>query len=329
MLNFIIKSLKKKEEIKKRFKEKNIYGKIKNRLGGDCMGTPILRYYVFKDSLRFIHSNITYLQDTSNLVLFKYSLFYDAEEYYKIFHCLKKDIYKISTKIKENFFPFFKECVHNAYVHASEEEKLFCYYILISNITSSYITPYIQALASSKDKKESYIEKMIETYYFNKNEKLKLHRTNLAEYFFDSFGLTATDIHLLEKPIKRQFGFFCSKNYYLECYKSARFYYDHLARSATGIKRPLFFFYDAFLNHRKGKRKARQFLYPKRLDTTILNLVKESYPLKQQEVNYSLDELYQQILKESKRACDALNNYFTMNENIKALEKYFNIRTKD
>ena len=41
------------------------------------------------------------------------------------------------------------------------------------------------------------------------------------------------------------------------------------------------------------------------------------------EVTYSIDELYQVILKEVRRICDILNSYFTGNENLKPLEKYF------
>ncbi|MDE7264050.1 MAG: hypothetical protein K2N64_05265 [Anaeroplasmataceae bacterium] len=288
------------------------------------MSTPFIRYYLLKDSLRFIHSNITYMQDTSNSALFKYALFYDAEDFYKVIHPLKKDIYKISSKIKDNFFSFLKECLNNAYLHASAMEQLFCYYIFISHLVNLNIESYIEAFSSKKD----YAEKMIDTYFFNKNEKLKLHKTNIADYFFSSFQLSDEDIALLEKPIKRQFGFFCTKNYYLECYQSARFYFDHLANSQTGIKKLFYIFYDLILNHRKGKKKAKTFLYPKRIDTTILNLTKQDYTLLDTEVNFSLEELYQHLLKESRKACDLLNSYFTGNQNLKPLEKYFKVNEK-
>lgn len=281
-----------------------------------------LRYYVIKDSIRFINSNITYMQDTSNQALFKYALFLDANEFYKLMNPFKRDPYRISNKIKEQFPEFLKECINNAYLHASIPEQLFCYYLMISYVTNQYFLEYVTAFTSKK-KNKNYIEGMLETYYFNKNEKFKLHKANIADYFFDSFELNEDDITLLEKPIKRQFGFFCTRNYYLECYKSARFYFDHLAASKTGIKKPFYYLYDFFLNHRKTKRKARTFLYPRRLDTTILNLTKQEYTLKNMTVNYSLDELYQEILKECRKACDALNSYFTGNQNIKPLEKYF------
>ena len=286
------------------------------------MGYPFIRYYVIKDALRFINTNITYMQDISNTMLFKYALFYDAEEFYKLMSFHKIDSYQISSKIKNNFLPFLKEILHMAYVHASLEEQLFCYYIFISYIVNLYISDYIDDFHTKK-KDKAYIERMLETYFFNKNEKLKLHSINVADYFFDSFELSQTDINLLEKPIKRVFGFFCTKNYYLECYQSARFYYDYLSISKTGLKKPLFFLYDLLLNHRKYKKKARSFLYPKRLDTTILNLNNRSYMLQDLEVTYSIDELYQVILKEVRRICDILNSYFTGNENLKPLEKYF------
>lgn len=292
------------------------------------MNIHFIRYYIFKDSIRFIHSNIAYLQDTSNQALFKYALFYNIDSFYKIFNPFKKDPYQISVQIQNHFFDFLKECISNAYLHASLSEQLFCYYMLLSYVIDGYIKEYIYFI--SKDKKDpSYVERMLETYLFNKNEKIKLHKTNIADYFFDSFELSEEDIHLLEKPIKRQFGFFCTKNYFLECYLSARFYFDHLANSKTRIKKPLFFFYDMIFNHRKTKRKAKTFLYPKRLDTTVLNLTKKEYSLKETIVHYSFDELYKEILKECRRACDTLNSYFTGSQNIKPLEKYFEKYTKE
>lgn len=267
------------------------------------------------------------MQDTSNHALFKYALFSDVNSFYKLIHPFKIDTYQISNKINTHFESFLKECVNNAYYHADLSEQLFCYYLMISHVANSFLKEYICALTTKK-KKKNYIEAMIETYFFNKNEKLKLCKTNIADYFFDSFELNENDIALLEKPIKRQFGFFCTKNYYLECYQSARFYFDHLATSKAAIKKPFFFLYDLLLNHRKTKRKAKTFLYPKRLDTTVLNLTKQEYTLHDKIVNYSLDELYQEILKEARRACDVLNSYFTGNQNLKPLEKYFSNMNK-
>ncbi|MDE7106585.1 MAG: hypothetical protein K2O22_05415, partial [Anaeroplasmataceae bacterium] len=103
------------------------------------MSIPFVRYYVLKDSLRFIHSNITYMQDTSNQALFKYALFYEASTYYKIFNPFKKDPYNISEKIHKQFQGFLKECIHNAYIHASMAEQLFCYYLMVSYVTEQYM----------------------------------------------------------------------------------------------------------------------------------------------------------------------------------------------
>lgn len=286
-----------------------------------------LKYYSIKDSIRFINSNITYLQDTSNQTLFKYALFYNIDKFYKLMNPFKIDPYQISNKIKNQFPSFLKECISNAYYHADPKEQLFCYYLLIAYISEQFIKDYIEAFVSKK-KNENYIEKMIETYLFNKNEKMKLHKTNIADYFFSSFELTPSDIALLEKPIKRQFGFFCTKNYFNSCYQSAKFYFDHLANSMTGIKKVFYTTYDLTLNHRKTKQKAKTFLYPHHLDTTILNLTKQEFTLKNKIVTYSFDELYQEILKECRRGCDILNCYFTGNQNLKPFNKYFNTNFK-
>lgn len=262
------------------------------------------------------------MQDVSNSSLFKYALFYDIDDYYKFNNPFKKDPYTISKQIKANFIPFLKDCLEHAYLHADAKEQLFCYYLLFSYVTEKYMDGYIQAFISSKNKK-SMVEKMLETYFFNKNEKLKLSKTNIADYFFSSFELSISDFNLLEKPIKRQFGFFCIKNYFKECYLSARTYFDHYANHWIGLKKIGYFFYDFFFNHRKGKPKASTYLYPKKLDTKILNLTKHPFMLKNKEVSYSIDELYQELIKETRRAADALNSYFTGNQNLKPLEKYF------
>ncbi len=292
------------------------------------MSYTFIRYYAIKDSIRFINSNMTYMQNLSNQVLFKYAMFWDIDQYYKIRSPFKKNPYQINTKITHHFECFLKEALHTAYMHASIEEQLFCYYLLISYVVEEHMTDYVQAFVE-KRKRKAYIDHMLETYFFNKNEKIKLHKTNVADYFFDSFELNLSDINLLEKAIKRQFGFFCTKNYYLECYRSARFYFDHLARSTTGMKKPIYFIYDLFFNLRKSKKRARTYLYPKRLDTTVLNLTKKEFALHDQTVAYTMDELYQVILKESRRACDALNSYFTNNEAIKPLEKFFQKNKKE
>ena len=55
-----------------------------------------------------------------------------------------------ALKIKNNFLPFLKEILHMAYVHASLEEQLFCYYIFISYIVNLYISDYIDAFHTKK-----------------------------------------------------------------------------------------------------------------------------------------------------------------------------------
>lgn len=261
------------------------------------------------------------MQDVSNQSLFKSALFYNIDDFYKFTNPFKKDPYSLSKQIKQNFVPFLKECLEYAYLHADAQEQLFCYYLLISYVTELYMNGYVEAFSSKKNK-PLHVEKMLETYFFNKNEKLKLHKTNIADYFFDSFELTESDLNVLEKPIKRQFGFFCAENYYKECYLSAKTYFEYYANSKTGLKKVFYTLYDFFLNHRKGKPKARSYLYPKKLDTTLLNLTKAPFMLKNKEVMYSIDELYQELIKECRRACDALNSYFTGNQNLKPLDKF-------
>ncbi len=292
------------------------------------MDSSLLRYYIFKDTLSQISPQITYTIDTSNQVLFKYALFYSVGKFYKAFHPFKKDAYQLSIQIKQHLQDFLKECMEDAYFHASNEEMLFCYFIFLSYIVEISFSDYVTSFVTKK-KNTKVIIKNIEAYLFHKYEGTAIHKMNLSNYFFDSFALSDADLHLIEKPIKRIFGFFCTKQYYKSSYQSAKFYYDHLATSRTGIKKPFFFLYDIFLNHRKNKMKAKHFLYPKKIDSTFLNLSKSEIQMEKEIKNYSFEELYQITLEEAKKGIDILNSYFTSTQNFKAFDAYFQKKSSD
>lgn len=293
------------------------------------MSLSIIRYYTFKDTVKYISPSIQSSLELNNQDYFKYALFLDSSSYYHPLNPFKKDPYQISSKLfKDHFEEFLLECLEQAYLHASDEEKMFCYFLLLSYTTNLFFYPYIQA-HTTKKKTNDYIENMLESYFFSKNEKQSIHKINLADYFFDAFELDDADFHLIEKPIKRIFGFFCTRNYFKLCYQSNRFYYDHLARSKTGIKKIYYFFYDTLFNHRKGKKKAKYYLYHKKIDTTILNLNHESYCYKEKEYNYNVDELYIAHLKLAKEACNAINEYFNFNQNTKVILQFLKKIKKD
>lgn len=289
------------------------------------MGIQLVRYYLIKEASRFVSPSITSTIKLDNQSFFRYALFFDASDYYKLLNPFKTDRYGISTLIKgPKFADFLKECMENAYYHSSSEEKFFCYTLFMSYVINNNYQPFIEAFTPKK-KKSVYVEKMLNSYYFNSNENMPITKMNLADYFFDSFALSESDINLIDKPLKRVFGFFCAKNYYDECYKNAKFYFNHFTKDFLGIKKITFNLYDFFLNHRKNKLKARHFLYHKKIDTTVLNLKKEVYNNGVSDVNHSVDELYNRTLKDLKVACDVLNNYFNFNQDLKAFDKYFNI----
>lgn len=290
------------------------------------MSLILFNYYIMKNCQSRISSSITYDVNLDNQVFFKYALFYNVQDYYKLLNPFKIDSYRLSEKIKGEKFPYFLlECMENAHYHSSDEEKLFCYSLLMNYIIEKNMLPYIEAFLT-KRKNKSYIEKMIDSYFFNKNEGVPFHKINLANYFFDAFTLSEADYHVLEKPIKRMFGFFCTKNYYKACFNSARIYFDYLATSKTGMKKIPYWFYDVFLNHRKNKPKAKNFLYHKKIDTSLLNLNKAEFELSGTIVTYTIDEMFQMILKEARKGCDILNTYFNFNQNLKPFEAYFHIK---
>ena len=122
------------------------------------MGSSLIRYYIFKDTLSHISPQITYTIDTSNQVLFRYALFYSIGEFYKAFRPLQKDNYQLSKRIQSNLQEFLKECMEDAHYHSSNEEKFFCYYIFLSYIINQTIPDYLHALVQKK-KRFSFVEK--------------------------------------------------------------------------------------------------------------------------------------------------------------------------
>lgn len=289
----------------------------------DFVNSYLLNYYVLKDSVKYISSNITYSVDTSNYALFKYALFNNAGDFYKLFNPFKADKYQLSKEIKGAKFPdFIKVCIENAYLHTSDDEKYFCYTMLVNYVVELYFKEYFKQYIS-KRKNFSYLSKMLDSYYFKKNEDLIIAKTNLSDYFFNSFSLNDTDYHLLEKPIKKIIGFFCTKQYYDTCYKNAHNYFNHFASSRNYIFRCFYGAYDIFFNHKKNCIKSKNFYYLNKIDTTILNLAKKEWQLFDKTVNYNIDELYAIVLKEAKKICNLLNDYFNFNQNFKAIDSYF------
>ncbi len=277
-----------------------------------------IRYYLLKDSICFIDNKLKIDDDISNTNIFKYAMFYDIGNFYNLLKPLKKDKYNLSKKIDENFITFLEECMITAYNNSSLKQEIFCYYLLASNIINKYFGDYMKNFRNYFDANNT-----LDVYFFNKNEKIKLNQTNISHYFFNSFNLNKSDKELLNDVIKKKFGFFCSDAYFDNCYNSTKFYYNYLSRSNTGFKKIIYFFYDVILNHKKYKLKAKYFILPRKIDTTILNLNKNEIIINNEKVNYDIIELYNIVLKEIKKGYDALNLYFNQEQNIKLFNKLY------
>lgn len=292
------------------------------------LALTFLKYYFLKDALSNIDSSILKNVSINNQMLFKYALFIDSSDYYCLINPFKKDHFQLSKLMKsEKGKIFIKECMESAQKNKEDEQKLFVYFIALSLLLDQQFENYIKGM-ETKRKKRIYIEKMIDSYYFNKNEKISLSKVNIADYFFEAFSLSKLDYDLIQKPIQRTFGFLCSTNYYKSAYEEACLFFNYFAKSKTGLKKIPFFFYDLCLNHRKGKRKAKTFLYHKKIDTTVLNLSKQPYSIENElEANFSLEEVYQNTLKESKKLCHVINDYFIFN-NMKNFLRYYQLEEK-
>jgi len=287
------------------------------------MSLYLLNYYFFKDSLKNISYDITSKAKTDNNTLFKFSFFYNSSDFYNMLNPFKKDPYRINRQIKTNPNLFFKEILMDAKISNNENNILFTYAIILSYYLNSKFNYYIKNYIT-KTKNIYYVEKMIDSYFFNKFEKLSLHKINIADYFFDGFIINDNYLDFLDKPLKRSFGLFCTKKYYTNCYQNASKYYDKHTRSKTGLKKIFYLLNDILLNHRKNKRKSITYLYHKKIDTTILNLNKKEYEFEDKMINLSLDEFYDKLLKDVKNIINAINIFYD-DFNIKPFLKLFPI----
>lgn len=199
------------------------------------MANIFINYYLLKDSLHYISSNITDNLDLSNNNIFKYALFNNCSKFYKAFNPFAKDYYQINENITKQFETFIYECLNTAYLHNSNEEKFFCYMLFFNHIITDVLKPYISFFINKK-RNTAYIEKMIDAYFFHKFECKHLTKINVSDYFHNSFQLSDADINLLKSPLKRVFGFFCPKNYFDNCYKNLKLYFNYLFRSKTDRK---------------------------------------------------------------------------------------------
>lgn len=288
------------------------------------MSLYLLHYYFMKDSINSITQSVIKDANIDNNEIFRKSFFYSSCDFYKMLNPFKIDQYRIKQQIKSDLAPLFiRECLKEAKESENNNHKLFTYALILSYHLEKSFNYYIDA-NTSKSKSKIYIEKMIDSYFFNKNEHLSLHKINIADYFFEGFVINDNDISFMEKPMKRVFGFFKHNEYYKACYQTASKYYDHLSRAKTPLKKLSFIIYDALFNHRKNKRKAKTYLYHKKIDTTILNLTKKDFNYKDSIINLNIDEFYNMILKEAKIIINALNEYYDLNI-LKSYNKIFNL----
>lgn len=283
------------------------------------MALPFTFYYVLKDSYSYLSSSIRTDLDLNQYDFFKYALFLDIPEYYTLLHPFKKDPYQLKQAFTSSKMPLFiKECLDIAKKNDNPNQQFFCYSLLLGYLFQKEMVLFVQQNPVKK-KPAIETEKMIDAYFFEKNEQRSLSSVNIADYFFDSFSLSEEDIELLEKPMKRIFGFFCTENYFQQAYQQAATYFSYFTRSKTNLKKIGFVLYDLFFSHQKEKRKAVTFLYPKKIDTALLHLTQK---------NESIETVYANFLKTAATIADLINQYFVY-DNPKPFLKYFQLTIKN
>lgn len=290
------------------------------------MSLYLLNYYFFKDSIKNINQEIISSAKIDNNTLFKQSFFYNSCDFYNMLNPFKKNPYRIASQLKtDSSHLFFKEILIESKKSNDNELILFTYAIILSHFLNTRFKYYIDK-EITRTKNRYYVEKMIDSYFFNKFEKMSLYKINIADYFFDGFNLDDKYLDFIDKPIVRSFGLFCCKTYFENAYINAYKYYDFHATKHINLKNITHFFIDLFFNHKKGKRKAITYTYHKKIDTTILNLQKKEYQYEDYIINHSIDEFYNKLLKDSKQIINALNDYYNT-ENLKPFYKLFPINT--
>lgn len=269
------------------------------------MATKILNYYILKEAQQYINLNTDL--DITEKDIFKYALLLSTDEFYTFFKPFKINKYNITSKMLDNryFNDFFKEALSRV---NNIDMISISYHLLGNYIINKHINNYVNSITLLKNRTQNTCNS-IDAYFFEKMENKKIYQVDLSTYYRNTFDITIDDLELLEFPTKKVLGFFCFKNYYDKCYKNIKKYLKSHTKNFLFIKKLFHLIYDLF-NHRKNNLKAKYFIYPKNYSIRCLNLTKKAYTYQNQTYDYSINEIYDNILNEIKIAYTNLNHYY-------------------
>lgn len=277
------------------------------------MTYSMLSYYFLKQVLDVQPNRIKEKLEYDKDLLFNLSTFNDLGSFYRLFQPLKKDKYKLHEMLQtDTFHEFIYECILICKKNNDYNQLLFIYAMVSSYVLKNHILPYLSVRLS---KKLTYTKActMIDYYYASSRDSLNLTKLSLSDYFPTAFTYYDWMEELIHKPFIKTFKFFCTKPYFMKCYKKKRFYFTYCTRSKTKLKLIPFKLYDWILNHR-GQPKASHYIYTSKISTSLFNLNKKPYLVGEETYNYCFDDIISNALSETKQYTDAINLFISFDQ---------------
>ncbi len=283
------------------------------------MALGMLHYYFLKQVIEKLPYNIKNNLEYDNDLLFNLATFNDLGLFYKIFNPIKKDKYRLNEKLEsDKFNDFILECIYICKKNNNYQQLLFIYAMISHNILHRHISEYLSIRLSKKLRFDTACN-MIDYYYTKANDNIDLTKVALTDYFPNGFIYHDFMEDLIHKPFIKVFSFFCTDSYFNHAMKMKKCFYSHFNRSKTRIKLIPYKLYDIIFNHR-GKPKASLYLYTSKVDTSLFNLRKKPYLIGENTYTYSLEDVINNALNETKRWIDAIHQFISY-DNDKLLKK--------
>ncbi len=287
------------------------------------MALSMLHYYFLKRIVDNTPTPIKEKLEYDNDLIFNLSTFNDLGMFYKLFHPVKKDKYKLNEKLSsEQFKDFILECLFICKKNNDNQQLLFIYAMICHNILKENIDTFLSARLTKKLKYDIACN-MIDFYYAKAYDKLDLTKIPLTAFFPNGFTYYEFMEELIHNPFIKIFSFFCTKQYFSHAMKRKKFYYSYCNRSRTKIKLIFYKFYDWIFNHR-GKPKASHYLYTKKVNTTLFNLRNKPYLIGEETYTYSLENVIDNAYNLAKDNLEVINQYIFY-DNDKPLKKFYKI----
>ena len=271
----------------------------------------MVNYYIFKDVINELPSQISEKKELMKDDLFNFANFNTTPWFYCGFH--KKDKYDLFNKLNgEKFNLFYADVLANLAKDLSYEKLIFVYGIYVNHLVYKKMGDYINALkANNTNYYEAY--NMLDYYFANKFDNIDLKKTNLRMYFENGFTYYPFMDELIHNPLLRNFDIFQSNSYMKKSYNKKKNFYDFCTKSKFGFKKLLFKIGGSF----RHNKKTKYYFYNNKIDTRLLNLVENEYEIDNKIYKYNLEKYIKEIKIKAISDLKVINSYLFLNEDKK------------